>query len=321
MTTRRRVLGAALLALAWPTGARAAPRVPVVGYLSNGAQASTLARWLAPLGYIDGTNLRIERRVAPEDPGGTDAVAGELVRASVDVLVAFGAKNIDALARLTQTIPIVCGGTADPIGAGYAKSLRRPGGNITGLSYGVPELAEITVGIMRTVCPRLRRLACVVERRPGVDPQGWTRVLRSLVEQARGAGVAWEFVPVGDLDDLARGLAPFEARDAAAYVVNVPESIPFVQAAAVINRRRLPSFCTEAKMAREGGLMSYSIDHADVGRRIAAIIDQLIRGASAGEIPFELPDRTTFVVNRATAKAIGTRLSEGILARATELVD
>src|SRR5690349_4738255 len=120
-------------------------RMKTVGYLSRGADPSWLSRLLATHGHVEGRNLRFVVRVAGEGGTHVDEQAAELVRLPADVLVAFGAHNINALARATRTIPIVCGGTADPIRVGYAKTLRRPGGNITGLSLGVSEMAGVTI--------------------------------------------------------------------------------------------------------------------------------------------------------------------------------
>ena len=106
----------------------------VVGYLSNGADGSTLSRDLAARGYVAGRDLRIVVKMSSRDKRELEASARALLADRPDVLVAWGAHNIGVLARLTRTVPIVCGGTADPVGIGYAKSIRRPGGNITGLS-------------------------------------------------------------------------------------------------------------------------------------------------------------------------------------------
>jgi putative ABC transport system substrate-binding protein len=312
---------AAIGALAIAGRAEGQPRrdgsVKVVGYLSRGAGKEALARPLAERGYVEGKNLRIEWRAASAD---LEARARELVEAQPDVLVAWGAANVSALARQTRTIPIVCGGTADPVGLGYARTLHRPGGNITGLSYGVPEMAEVLVGLMRSVRPQLRRIATFVADSPGAAA-GWAPVLQSVERAAQQAGLSWEIVPIATLGDFERSIGAMDAATSIAYLVRMPDSLRNAEAAAALVRRRMASSTTTNQAARDGILMSYSIDHADELRRVAEVVDVLLRGASPAETPFQLPDRTTFVVNRATARAIGLDLPPGLVARATEIVD
>ncbi|MFL5522321.1 MAG: ABC transporter substrate-binding protein [Gemmatimonadales bacterium] len=292
-----------------------------VGYLSRGADPEWLPRLLATHGHIEGRNLRCVVRVASEDEKRLREQGQELVRLPADVLLTFGATNINLLTGLTRTIPIVCGGTADPIGIGYAKTLRRPGGNVTGLSYGVPEIAQVNVGLMRTLLPGLKRVVCVVDRSPrGREAAGWGRVLAAFDAAAGMVGARWEIVPAGTADELEDLVSGLDRRTTVAYHNTAPEVIPYATAAACSIRHRLASFSASGQFAREGALLHYSINHADAHRRIAAIVHVLLRGANPAETPFEVPDRTTCIVNRATAKAIGITLPAEVLARATEII-
>jgi putative ABC transport system substrate-binding protein len=323
MTSRRRALSAiAALAIPGRVGAQARSDAPVkvVGYLSRGAGKEAISSVLAERGYVEGRNLRIVFRAHTKDEDELEAMARELVQARPDVLVAWGGANINALARQTRTIPIVCAGTADPVGMGYAKTLRRPGGNITGLSYGLPEMAEVIVGLMQVVRTGLRRIVVYVAGDPG-SVGGWGPVLRSIEAAARQSGLSWEVAAIGSLADFQRSIATMDAATSMAYIVRLPDSMSAADAAAALVRRRMASATNSVHYVRDGVLMHYSIDHADERRRVAAIIDTLLRGANAAELPFELPDRTTFVVNRRTARAIGLELAPAVLARATEIVD
>lgn len=318
---RRRLLGA-LCAAAIVPAARGQGRVQTLGYLSNGAHVSMFAKPLAEYGFIEGANLRLEMRVAPAKAGQQrDRLADELVRAPSDVLIAFGAANIDALARATKTIPIVCGGTADPVGVGYAKSLRRPGGNITGLSYGVPEMAEILVGTVRMAKPGVRRIATIVGGDPEGGGEGWRRILRSVEQVAGAGGIEFRLHAAQSLKDIEGVLDRLDPRRDAVYFVTLPPGELSRPSAAACIRRRLFSTSTSDDHVRAGMLMHYSINHADPNRKVAAIAASLLRGARAADTPFELPDRTVFIVNRATARAIGLELPPAILARATEVID
>jgi putative ABC transport system substrate-binding protein len=308
-----------LAASGCPQLSLAQPRARVVGYLSNGATQEKLATLLAGRGQLEGRDVRYVVQVTPGGAEATQAAAIRLLESRPDVLVAFGAYNVRTLGKLTRTIPIVCGGTADPVRLGFAKTLRRPGGNITGLSYGVPEMAQILVGLVRVVLPKLQRIVTVVKS-GGEAFSGWSEVLGSIEGAARDAGIAWQLTPIGSLVELERSISTLDRATSAMYFVAAPAAVSFREAAALANARRLVSFTSSDEGVRQGMLMHYSVDHADALSRIAAIVDQILHGANPAEIPFELPDRTTFIVNRATAKAIGIELPAEILARATEIV-
>ena len=318
----RRRLVAALAAGVLAPAAFGQARMKTVAYLSRGADPSWLPRLLASHGHVEGRNLRFVVRVASDDSGQRDEQAAELVRLPADVLVSFGASNINALARATRTIPIVCGGTADPIRVGYAKTLRRPGGNITGLSLGVPEMAGVTTGLMRAILPGMKGIVTIVRRTPGGnEAEGWGPIIGALEEAARGAGYDWETVAVGPAAELEALAARLDRRSTFVNIVNwVDEAAGKEAVVAIMLRHRIPSLSAGDKLARDGLLLHYSLNHADFQRRIAAIVDKLLRGASAAETPFELPDRTTFIVNRGTARAIGITLPPEVLARATEII-
>jgi putative ABC transport system substrate-binding protein len=315
---RRAVLALIASAAASPL-AHAQARMKTLGYLSNGADAAWLLKLLAERGHVEGRNLRVEVRTK-QGPGVVDDLAAELVAKRPDVLLAFGASNVAALARLTKTIPIVCGGTADPVSLGFAKTVRHPGGNITGLSYGVPEFAQVTIGLMRTVRPELRNIVSIVRKERGGEQEGWQPVTGSIGEAARGAGIGWELQAVDSLAGLEHALGALQPATGMPHFIQTPADLPVTAAVAAANRRRLASAGSARLFVEAGALMHYSLTHADPRGRVAALVDQMLRGANPAQTPFELPDRTNFVVNRATARAIGIELSPELLARATEVI-
>ena len=317
---RRTVLALVASAAAAPlAGAQAQPRMKTLGYLSNGTDPAWLLKLLAERGHVEGRNLRLEVRVK-QGPGAVDALAAELVALRPDVLLAFGAGNVGALARLTKTIPIVCGGTADPVSLGFAKTVRLPGGNVTGLSYGVPEFAQVTVGLMRAARPGLRDILSIVSKGRGDEQEGWRPVNRSIEEAARGAGIGWALQAVDSLAELERALGALQPATGMPYFITTPKSVPAAAAAGAAMRGRLASAGSDRLFVEAGVLMHYSLTHADPRGRVAAMVDQMLRGADPAQTPFELPDRTRFVVNRATARAIGIELPAEFLARATEIL-
>ena len=315
---RRAALALLASAAAGPL-AHAQSRIKILGYLSNGADPAWLVKLLAARGHFEGRNFRLEVRT--RSPGrDVESLAAELVGMRPDVLLAYGAGNVGALARLTKTIPIVCGGTADPVSIGYAQTIRRPGGNITGLSYGVPEFAQVTIGLMRAVRPGLRHIVATVRRGRGDEQEGWQPINRSMEHAARAEGIAWELQPVATLAEIERALDALRPATGMPHFIQTPADLPATEAVGAANRRRLASAGSARSFVEAGALMSYTLDHADTRGRVAALVDQMLRGANPAETPFELPDRTNFIVNRATARAIGIELSPELLARATEVI-
>jgi putative ABC transport system substrate-binding protein len=312
----RRALLAVLPVLALSPGILAQPRERMrrIGYLSGGAGAEALLKPLGEMGWVEGRNLQVEFRVQPDsDPVRLAAVASELVRANVDVLFANLPQRVRALAAATRTIPIVCSGDPDPVGAGLAQSFARPGGNVTGLAVDVAAAMESYIGLLRAVLPRLQRVAFVAIR-AGLTQKSFEQI----AARARGLGVAWETILGVTPEDVERLIAKVRDPAREAFIFpQVQEQVPMTGVAALAIRRRIVAVGN----AREGLLMQYVAVHSNPQRRLAAILDKVLRGENPAEIPFELPDRTELVVNRATARAIGPELSPEILLRATEVID
>jgi putative ABC transport system substrate-binding protein len=318
----RRAALAALLAAALAPGARGANEGGKrVGYLSGGGPPGELATRLADLGWIPGKTLQFEVSMAP--PGSppllvTEAVA-ELVRANVDVLVGF-LDRADALAAATKTIPIVAGFHPDPVGLGLAQSLRRPGGNVTGLSAGTRETASAWLGLLRTMRPQLRSMA-ILHAQGGEERM--RAVARTWVEVAAPMGITISFVRCATLSDVSRAFDAFgDPKWGGAFVVSggmntVALSEALMKSVLDLARRRKVATVGDA---HQGALMSYEMNFTDPMARMAVIIDKILRGQKPAEIPFEVPDRTEFVLNRATAKAINVVLTPDVLLRVTETV-
>ena len=318
---RRRTALAVILAAAVAPRPRAADRPKRIGYLSGGSGPGEMAKSLAQLGWTEGRNVLFEIRVAPpgSDPQAMKAAAEELVRSKPDVLVAF-TDRADALLAATRTIPIVSAFHPDPVGMGLAQSLRRPGGNVTGLSTGSRESAGAWLGILRAMRPRLSRLAVI----HGEQGEARMRIVtRSWQEIAASLGISFTFAPSATLADVARAFGALgDPASAAAFLVfggmttvSMPGAI-MKDVLALAVRRRIATVGD----AREGALMEYDMSYTDPQGRIAAMIDKILRGQRPAEIPFELPDRVEFILNRATANAIGAIVTPEVLLRATDVV-
>jgi putative ABC transport system substrate-binding protein len=308
----RRALLAALVAAAAAPHVLASEqtRMRVLGCFASRGEATPLTRAMAELGHRDGENLRFDvRQHAGSEASALAEAARQLVAARPDVLVALWPYEISALLAATHSIPIVCGSIPDPVGAGFARSLRRPGGNVTGLSTGSHETWPLVIGMLRTLRPRLRRIAVI--HSPGMPVAIQMRTHR---EAAEAAGISWSQVAVSTPEEVERALAPLAGEALHMAPINV-RGLPAVLLD-IAHRHRILTFG-----GYPGTLMGYSRYFADEMQRIAATVDKVLRGANPAEIPFELPDRTSFVVNRVVARRIGVEIPPDMLLRATEVID
>ena len=310
--SRRTFLAVALASGIAPRLGIAQPASPkVVGYLSGGQGPEWLAKVLARRGYVEGRNVRIETRIPKDWEGASlEMAARELVAARPHVLYALMANRVTALAAATRTIPIVTGGVPDPVGAGFAKSLRQPGGNVTGLSFGLREAADMVVGILRSVRPRLARVG-------GIFPKGMPEIHRGTwwSEACAKVGLEWRAATVGTVEEAETFLASLARQ--ATFVAPIKDVAMGPRILAAATRLGVATVGS----ADEGALMTYGMDFADHEERIASILDQVLRGADPANIPFELPDRPSFDWNRTTAKALGIEIPSVIALRVTRYVD
>lgn len=319
MTTRRAAL-AALVAggLSLGTGAQGRDRIARVGFLARLDDGAWLKAALAALGYVEGANYRLVMRHAED--AATQAAAAALVRDNVDALFAFGNARILHLRRYTRTIPIVCGEVSDAVALGLAKTLARPGGNVTGISYEVRDTSRGAILMVRRVLPRVRRIVAVVVRgREGMLREG----MQVFAEEAAREGISWEFATLGPLAEYENAFAGIrEPQEVLAWLTSVPTEPGAGAVATFFRNARIATMGGAGDdWVRAGALMSFIRTLADRDRRIAAILDKVLRGTSPGDIPFEVPDRVEFTFNRATARLLGLQVSPEIAVRVTEWIE
>jgi putative tryptophan/tyrosine transport system substrate-binding protein len=317
----RRAALAALLASAM---VREAPgqspgAVRKLGYLARVDDGAWLLPALASLGHVQGRNLDFVVRRA-EDGSPTDAAAVALVRERVDVLLAYGNARVLALKRATSTIPIVAGEVSDAVALGLAQSIRRPGGNVTGVSYSVAEAADGGMAILKTLLPRMRRIVVVHPSR--VDPN-LRASLKSVGEAAARFGIAWEFAAVDSYADHEKSFAGIrKPEEVAAWIIGHPNTEVRKEITALFKRLRVAAVGGgHEDWVIDGALVSYLRVFADPRRTIAAILDKVLRGANPAEIPFEVPDRVEMFLNRTTARTLGITIPDDIAVRVTDWVD
>ena len=271
------------------------------------------------LGYVEGKNLAIEWRFAEGSYERLPGLAADLVRMKVEVIVTHGTEGTRAAQRASSTIPVVTAAVGDPVASGFAASLARPGGNVTGFSTIIDDLAQKHVQLLRTLKPALSRVAILMN----FGNANHTANLKAAQAAAQKLGIT--ILPVGarTAEEIERGFATMKREGAEAFIL---ASEPFytgqrTQFATLAAANRIPSMLPYREYVEAGGLMSYGPDVADFFRGAATLVDKILRGAKPGDLPFEQPTRYYLVVNLKTAKAIGLTVPVRFLDRADDVIE
>ena len=307
--------------------AQQAGRVYRLGTFSLATAPSTDAnspflQGLRDLGWIEGRNLVVERRIAAT-PKDLPALAAELVRLNVDVIVVLSAGLASIAHESTKTIPIVTLSAGTLEGTGLVASLARPGGNVTGMQVTSPELMGKRIEILRELIPTLSRVTVLV-------PMGATGsvipvedYLRPIHDAGKALGVQVHRAPFRAISELDSAFATIKGNgsQAALLIANPLSYSGRKEILALAQASRLPiMYETRVWPASLGGLISYGAALSEVLRQAATFVDRLFRGAKASDLPVEQPTKYELIVNLGTAKAIGLKVPQSILLRADEVI-
>ena len=314
----------ALLAAPLAAEAQAPGKVPRIGFLSAFSSADTslwyqaFRQGLRDLGYTEGHNIAIEYRDAEGRPERLPDLAAGLLRLKVDVIVAQTTPASLAAKQATTSIPIVMTIVADPVGTGLVASLARPGGNITGLSTQLPELAAKRLQLLKEVVPKVSRMAVLWNSASPIAPPQ----VREAEAAARALGVQLESLEVRTPNDFEGAFqAAIRKRAGALLVLDDFLVVKYqVRIGALAAKSRLPSMSASTGFAEAGGLMNYGPNFLEVSRRAAYYVDRILKGAKPADLPVEQPTRFELVINLKTAKALGLTIPPSILIRATEVI-
>ena len=322
--SRRRFVVASLAALALPQAGAAQP-ARRIGFLSP-FSASTAAPWheafrqgLRELGWTEGQNIAIEYRYANGKNDRLPDLAGDLVRLKVDVIVASSGTDASIAKRATTSIPIVVASAGDPVAGGLVASLARPGGNVTGLTQMLPELAGKRLELLKQIVPNLSRVAVLWYPRGTTSPLAW----KEIQPPARELGIGLQSLEVQSPADFAKAFHDATTARAAAMVV-LPDPLfagNLERIAELAAKARLPSIFHLREFADVGGLVAYGVDRADMFRRAAAYVDKILRGAKPADLPIEQPTKFELVINLRTAKALGLAMPPSLLLRADQVIE
>jgi putative tryptophan/tyrosine transport system substrate-binding protein len=322
------VVGALLLALTFPAAAQQPKKVYRIGYLSatypasDSARAEAIRLALGALGYIEGQNIATEYRYAEGKQDRLPALAAELVRLKVDIIVVAAADTaIRAAKNATKTIPIVMMGAGiDPVEAGYVESLARPGGNVTGITNLSLELGGKRLELLKEVVPKLARVAVLYDP---ATPDGVHDVKEILPVAAGALGLtlrSWEVRAAEDFDKVVAAIGKWRpdglyvSGGGPLMVTNRKRTVGFAL------KSRIPSVYGRKDAVDAGGLMSYGADVADSYRRVAVYVDKILKGAKPGDLPVEQPTKFELAINLKTAKQIGVTIPQSMLYRADKVI-
>ena len=325
MKARRAVLallGAGALATAFPGRAQRA-RVRVAWTSPTGAADGSpfleeLRRGLRELGYLEGRDMVIETYWGEDSPDRIAAIVAEAVASRPDIIVAQGA-TAPPMRRATTTIPVVFGYSGDPVAAGLVKSLPRPGGNLTGISFLALDLVGKRIELIREVLPGARRVAVVAQpQHPGDEGER-----RASQAAASALSLALEYFESRNTAQLMEALAAIEKSGSDAVVMFPVQNIMLnrERIAAWALRNRVPAVSGWAQFAEGGNLMAYGPNLRAASRRLAFYVDRIVKGARPADLPVELPTQVELVVNLKTARALGLTIPPPVLLRAQRVIE
>jgi ABC-type uncharacterized transport system substrate-binding protein len=318
------LLGVIALFIASTLSADAQQKTPRVGYLNASAAASSLSRaeafrsGLHELGYAEGKNIVIEWRHADARFDRLRALATELVRLKVDVIVTGGGSSTRAAKEATSAIPIVMAQDNDPVGNGFVTSLARPGGNVTGLATFAIELAGKRLQLLQEIVPKTSRVAVFSTSTSPSNAQSLTEIEdsgRRLGLQLR----SFDMLKQEDINPALQAAAKWRADGILVHVGALFNSHrdQFIGWA---DKNRVPGIYPFIEFVESGGLAVYAPNYPDLFRRAAYFVDKIIKGAKPADLPVEQPTKFELVINLKAAKQIGLTIPPNVLARADRVI-
>jgi putative ABC transport system substrate-binding protein len=299
-------------------------KIPRIGYLTastpaaNSHRSEGFQQGLRELGYVEGKNIIVEWRYAEGKFDRLPALAAELVRLKVDIIVTSGATGTRTAKEATNTIPIVMAQDRDPVASGFVASLARPGGNITGLSTLAPEISGKQLEILKEIVPKLSRVAAIGS---SAEP-GNAQVQKELELAAHALKLQLQYLDVVAPKDIETSFrAATKGRAEAILVLQTqffaPNRKKIIDLAV---KSRLPTTYSGQSYVEAGGLMTYGVNVNDLDRRAATYVDKLLKGAKPADLPVQRPAAFELVINLKTAKQIGVTISPQVLSRADRVI-
>lgn len=300
-------------------------RVWNIGYLSqataqvNAARLDAFRAGMMELRWVEGRDYSIDARYANGVTHALPRLAADLAATRPDLLLVASDEDVRLLAQSTKTIPIVFAITQDPVGNGLAASLRRPGGNATGLTTISTELSSKRLQLLKEAFPRVAHIVLLFEP----DNVGSVSQAKEIEEVASRLGVRITPIELRQPSDIERAFKRATAIGAQAYIVTTGGTIASQRQAIAdrIIRLKTPAMFAHSQYAEAGGLMSYGPSFTDNFRRVAVYVDKILKGANPGEIPIEQPTKFELILNMKTAKAAGFTFPESFLTQVNGVIE
>ncbi|HZM36229.1 MAG TPA: ABC transporter substrate-binding protein [Burkholderiales bacterium] len=318
-----------LLAASLALQAQPSARVARIGLLISGSLESpetkvsldAVRQGLRDHAYVEGQNIAVEYRSANGNIERLPALASELVRSKVDLIVAIATPAGRAARAATATIPIVAMAMGDPVGDGLVASLSRPGGNLTGTTFLGPALVPKHLALLKEALPRGSRIAVLWH--PGAFSDSTMREMREETEAAaRTLRMQLRFAEMRRPEELEQAFATMIREQPDALLV-FPSTMLYSQRARIVAlaaKHRLPSVFNSREAAELGGFMSYGTSLPELLRRAGTYVDRIFSGAQPAELPVEQPTKFEFVINLATANALGIAVPQSLLLKADQII-
>jgi len=322
----KKILGLALcsllLAPCFSAKAQQPAKVRKIGSLGTrpasgpSSGSEVIRRELNALGWVEGKNIVFEPRYTEGKLDRLPALADDLVRFKVDVILTSTTPATRAVKKATLTIPIVFLTSGDPVVAGTVDSLARPGGNVTGFTSISPAIAGKRLELLKETVPKLSRVAVLWTRRQ--SEQSW----KQSELAARELGLHAHSMEVSDADQFVGAFKEATRAGSTALAVT-PNPLTHTNRNLIVElavKNQLPAIYPDFRWADAGGLMSYGTDQSEPYRRVASMVDKILKGTKPSDIPVEQPTKFEFVINLKAAKQIGLTIPPNVLARADKVI-
>jgi putative ABC transport system substrate-binding protein len=316
------VLATIFLANIFPAEAQQQAKIPKIGWLGSRSASApareVFARELRSLGYVEGKSIAFEYRYAEGKLDRLPALADELVRLKVDILVSPATPAAVAAKNATRTISVVFYSGSDPVALGLVDSLARPGGNITGFTTISTELVGKRLELLKETISKLVRVAALWNPQDATSAQTW----KESQLAARELGLQLHSMEVSSADKFESAFKQATKANSAALALM---GSPFFfsnqkQIVDLAAKHRLPAIYSSKEFVTSGGLMSYGVDEAEPYRRVALYVDKILKGAKPADLPVEQPTKFELVINLKTAEALGLTIPPIVMMRAEKVI-
>lgn len=283
------------------------------------AYGAAFVQEMQAAGHVVGADYAIEVSSAKGDYERLPALAAEMVRLNVDILIPVSPIAVRAAHMATTTVPIVCIGAHDPVGAKMAASLARPGGNLTGLASFYGHLIPKHLELVKSIVPKISRVAILANVGLKADPVA----LEKVMEEGRKMGLHLQHVRGITQEELTGAFAAMK-RDRAGAFIGVADAAIVRERqliAGLALKNRLPSFFATRENVQAGGLASYGENFIEMFTQAAKYVSKIMKGAKPGDLPIEQPSKFSLAINLKTAKALGLKIPQSVLVRADEVIE